>query len=242
MEYSKEFLELLNSVTDKRPKTVIQHILQKGFITTEELKNDYGYNHPPRAVRDVRERGIPIITYRVEGSDGRKIAAYKFGEYDSNTINKKDGRTALPQKLRKKLIENHGEKCNIYNEYLPGAQLQIDHRIPYEVGGDPEGEINTEDFQLLSPSANRAKDWTCEHCNNWNNQKDKNICKTCYWAYPENYTHVAMEQIRRLDIEWKNEDVPLYTALAEHARYLNKDVQQIVKEVITNYLQQNHKI
>ena len=66
-EYPKEFLDLLKSVKAKRPQTVIKHILEHGFITSEELKNTYGYNHPPRAVRDVREHGIPIITYRVTG-------------------------------------------------------------------------------------------------------------------------------------------------------------------------------
>ena len=33
-----DFLELCRSVTAKRPKAVIDHILQHGFITTEELK------------------------------------------------------------------------------------------------------------------------------------------------------------------------------------------------------------
>lgn len=65
MEYPKEFLDLLESVTAKRPRTVIQHILKNGFITSQELKDIYGYNHPPRAVRDVREYGIPLITYRI---------------------------------------------------------------------------------------------------------------------------------------------------------------------------------
>lgn len=54
-----ELLELLKKVTGKRAKTVIEHILQYGQITTQELKNTYGYNHPPRAIRDVREKGIP---------------------------------------------------------------------------------------------------------------------------------------------------------------------------------------
>ena len=49
-----EFVELCKAVTAKRPKTVIDHILKKGFITTQELKDTYGYNHPPRAVRDVK--------------------------------------------------------------------------------------------------------------------------------------------------------------------------------------------
>ena len=43
-EYSKEFLDLLESVTAKRPRTVIQHILQHGYITSQELKDLYGYN------------------------------------------------------------------------------------------------------------------------------------------------------------------------------------------------------
>ena len=64
-EYPKEFLDLLESVTAKRPRTVVQHTLKNGFITSQELKDIYGYNHPPRAVRDVREYGIPLITYRI---------------------------------------------------------------------------------------------------------------------------------------------------------------------------------
>ena len=74
-DYPKKFIALCRSVTAKRPKTIIDHILKHGQITTEEIKNIYGYNHPPRAVRDVREHGIPIETLRVTGSDGRKIAA-----------------------------------------------------------------------------------------------------------------------------------------------------------------------
>jgi hypothetical protein len=87
-------------VTAKRPKTVIDHILQYGFITTEDLKNRYGYNHPPRAVRDVKEYGIPVEMYRVEGNDGRKIAAYKFGEFNPEVAHKISGRTALSKKMK----------------------------------------------------------------------------------------------------------------------------------------------
>ena len=49
--YSREFLDLLDSVEAKRPRTVIQHILEHGHITSQELKELYGYYHPPRAVR-----------------------------------------------------------------------------------------------------------------------------------------------------------------------------------------------
>ena len=54
----RHFVELLESVRHKRARTVIDHILEHGQITTAELKDQYGYNHPPRAARDVREQGI----------------------------------------------------------------------------------------------------------------------------------------------------------------------------------------
>jgi hypothetical protein len=76
----KKFVERCKNVKAKRPRTVINHIIKHGFITTETLRDKYGYNHPPRAVRDVKEQGIPIEMFRVEGRDGRKIAAYRFGD------------------------------------------------------------------------------------------------------------------------------------------------------------------
>ena len=36
--YPKEFLEHVKSITNKRAKIVIDHILQHGFITTEDLE------------------------------------------------------------------------------------------------------------------------------------------------------------------------------------------------------------
>ena len=35
---SKDILDKLNSITAKRPKTVIQQIIKNGYVTTEELK------------------------------------------------------------------------------------------------------------------------------------------------------------------------------------------------------------
>ena len=94
-KYKRDFLKLLRGVKAKRPKTVIDHILEYGQITTEDLKALYGYNHPPRAIRDVREQGIPITTFRVTGSDGRKIAAYKFGDPSEIRATKLSGENCI---------------------------------------------------------------------------------------------------------------------------------------------------
>ena len=95
------------------PKTVIDHILAHGHITTEELKDTYGYDHPPRAARDVREHGIPLETFRVEASNGRKIGAYRFGDPSKVRLKRFDGRAALSKELKEQLMAKDGCKCFI---------------------------------------------------------------------------------------------------------------------------------
>lgn len=56
-----DFRQLLDSVTNKRARFVIDTILEKGSCSTEDLKRG-GYEHAPRAARDVRELGIPLET------------------------------------------------------------------------------------------------------------------------------------------------------------------------------------
>ena len=229
-KFSQEFLDLCHSVTAKRPKIVIDHILEHDFITTQDLKENYGYNHPPRAIRDVKENGIPIEMFRVTGSDGRKIAAYRFGDESTARFTKGSGRTGLSKKIKTALVQEHGSKCFIYLEIMDERDLQIDHRVPFEIGGDGD-EFHLEDFMLLSGSANRAKSWSCEHCENWK-IKDKTVCMTCYWAYPENYTHIAMRQIRRLDLVWQGDEVQVFEKLKTEASLLQKEVPSFVKEIL----------
>lgn len=229
---SPEFVKKCKSVKAKRPRTVIEHILKHGFITTEELKETYGYNHPPRAARDVREHGIPLETFKVQGSDNRTIAAYKFG--NMSDVRKLYGRTAFSKKLKEDLLNKQGNKCAIYLEEFPTEELQIDHRIPFQVIGDScgEGKSNCDSYMLLSASANRAKSWSCEQCVNWNELKKPEICRSCYWAFPEKYEHVAMRQIRRIDLLWQGSEIQDYEQLKAAADKLHKDLPQFVKEIL----------
>jgi hypothetical protein len=229
-ELSDDFIKLCQSVTAKRPKSVINHILEYGFVTTEELQQTYGYNHPPRAARDVRELGIPLETFRVTGSDGRKIAAYRFGDISKVRFSKVAGRTGLSKQIKEELIKRYGCKCFIYLEKVSDRELQIDHRVPFEVDGEPE--LQAENFMLLCGSANRAKSWSCEHCDNWKNLKDKSICLSCYWAYPENYNHIAMQQVRRIDLLWQGKEVEIYEQLKQQANAIDLDISELVKEII----------
>lgn len=232
--YPKEFLDLLETVTAKRPRTVIQHILKNGYITSQELKDIYGYNHPPRAIRDVREYGIPVITYRISGVDGKSIAAYKFGDPKDvkNILSKTAGRTVLSKALKQALIEKYGSKCFIYLEEMDGATLQVDHRVPYEIVGEYD-EKDIECFMLLSPSANRAKSWTCEHCDNWE-KKEESFCLRCFWAHPEDYEHVAGRIEKVVSIIFTNDEIEDFNKLIELTE--GETVQATIKKILHEYL------
>lgn len=235
-KYPKKFLQLLQNVHAKRPRTVIEHILKHGQITTEELKDVYGYNHPPRAIRDVREQGIPIVMFRVSGSGGRSIAAYKFGDPSKVRSTQLSGRTVFSAQLKKQLIAKYGARCNIYQEEFAERDLQIDHRIPYEIAGDkgPNSD-QIDEYMLLCGSANRAKSWSCENCKNWV-QRDLEICSNCYWAYPEQYKHIAMRDIRRLDIVWVEEEAAEYDQLLRESKRAKETPPEYVKAILRSHL------
>ena len=233
MKYSKEILKKLNSIKAKRPRTVIQHILKHGYITTEQLEKQYGYKHAPRAARDVRELGIPLEMYRVKSEDGRSIGAYRFGDLTkaSDAIAKEKGRTVLSKALKSALIEKYGSKCFVYSQYMDERLLQVDHRIPYEIGGE-QGD-NIEHYMLLSPSANRAKSWTCEHCPNWT-IKDIEFCSNCFWAHPENYSHIAGREERQIVITFSDNEIEDYNQLISLVG--KEKAEDKIKELISDYI------
>jgi len=180
-KYPKEFLKLAESITNKRAKIVIDHILKHGFITTEDLEKTYGYNHPPRAARDVREAGIPLETFKTKSADGKSIAAYRFGDLSKIRNNRVDGRQIFSKDFKKSLYDANNGHCYICNGKFEERYLQVDHRVPYEISGDDENfQQNINDYMLLCASCNRAKSWSCEHCENWNDSKDIEICLKCY--------------------------------------------------------------
>jgi len=234
----KDFLARLKAVKAKRPKTVIQHILKHGYITTEELKRIYGYDHPPRAARDVREQGIPLETFRVKSAEGRTIAAYRFADPSKIERDQIGGRKAFSKEFKAVLVGKSDGRCQICLEPYEERYLQIDHRVPYAVAGDiVVGERKPDDYMLLCGSCNRAKSWSCEHCVNWLETKKPELCQTCYWASPESYRHIALRPIRRLDLVWLEQEVTAYERLQERAQKMRKTMPGYVKSVLRRHIE-----
>lgn len=120
-------------------------------------------------------------------------------------------------------------------EFRP-TLLQVDHRIPFRVGGDP-AEWDDGTVMLLCAPDNRAKSWTCENCPNWET-RDPNVCATCFWAHPDgNYTHIATQQQRRVTITWQgDEETKDFDELQLQASVLEESLQRYIKQRIREML------
>jgi len=233
-EYPEEFLEYIKLIKNKRAKIVIEHIIKHGSITTEELEKTYNYKHAPRAARDVREAGIPLVTFNKKSSDGKSIAAYKFGDLTKLQTSRIKGRIVFPKEFKEELNELNNGRCFVCNGKFEERYLQVDHKVPYEVAGDDSSkERNINEFMLLCGSCNRAKSWSCEHCGNWHEDKNLNTCISCYWGNPNDYTHIALKKIRRIDIQWEEKDVEYFDELKKVAKKNKIELPQLIKEILS---------
>ncbi|HRK82705.1 MAG TPA: HNH endonuclease signature motif containing protein [Saprospiraceae bacterium] len=236
-KYPSDFIQLIGTITNKRAKIVIDHIMEHGFITTRDLETKYGYSHPPRAARDVREAGIPLETFSVKSEEGKSIAAYKFGDLTQIQHNKFGGRKLFSKEFKSQLYALSGGKCAICNGSFEERYLQIDHRVPYEISGDSNNfQQNIDDYMLLCGSCNRAKSWSCEHCDNWTVEKEIEFCLKCYWGNPNNYDHIALQEIRRLELVWQDNEIKFFEALKKEADEGKLQLPEHVKNLIEKHL------
>lgn len=237
-DISPKMLAAIEKVTAKRPRVVLDHILKHGVITTEDLQA-YGYEHPPRAIRDVREHGIPLVTTRVQGKNGKSIGAYQLGDPAQLEANKMGGRNVLSKHLLKALYLGNGGRCDACGFRYEERYLQVDHRIPYEVAGDqaasaiefagesvPDAADKT--FMLLCGTCQRKKSWSCENCPNWA-AKNPDTCASCYWGNPAKHSHIATTQVRRVDLVFHGEDVASFDEWTREANARGLSLQDYLK-------------
>ena len=225
--------KIIEDGKNKRAIAALKVMLKNGSISTDELQA-MGYNHPPRAIGDVRDTGVPIVTGSITSEKtGRRMAVYSFGDPDKIQEGRIGGRSAFPKAFKSALIDRYGAKDCITGAELDPRVLQIDHRIPYRIAGESAfSKLETADFMLLDGSSQRAKSWSCEHCPNFTGAKNPDVCRTCYWAFPENYKHVATRDERRLDLVWLGTEVTEHEALKAEAAKVRQELPAFVKDVL----------
>jgi len=224
---SPETRALIDAVSNKRARFVLDAIVKNGLVSTEEISKA-GYDHPPRAAQDVRDLGFPLKTIKVKHSNGRTIAAYTL-DLEKLQIPGMVGRKAISKKEHKQIVERLGSQCRICSSTL---NLQVDHRIPYQIAGESKG-IDEEMFQVLCGSCNRKKSWACEHCPNFLKTKDALICRSCYWSGSDSYTHVATIEERRTDLIWVGKpETDLADRLSREAKTVGKRPTEYIKDIL----------
>ena len=59
------------------------------------------------------------------------------------------GRKVFSKEFKRLLVERSGCKCGVCLTDYEARYLQVDHRVPYEVGGEGGGERSPNEFQLI---------------------------------------------------------------------------------------------
>jgi len=238
----KSYVRWLQKEVDlsRRARVAVEHMLKHGSITTTELKQQYGYDHPPRAIRDVREAGIPVKTQMITTAEGVRMASYTLGDPAEVEKEKSGGRRGGSKQFKDELAKLQGARCAICRDRYEKRYLQVDHRVPYEVAGDSTGKRRPEDYMLLCGSCNRAKSWSCEHCENWRSSKSADKCRQCYWGSPEKYVHVALRAVRRLTVVWSGREVSVYERIEAQAEAQELAMPDYVKAVLARHLASSH--
>lgn len=194
LKVPSELKAAVEAVTNKRARFVLDFILANGLITADDIQRQ-GYREHRRAVMDCRDLGFPIIKTK---SPGGGIGAWTL-DVDDGMRAGRTGRKTFKKSFRQQLIAQAEGRCEICGAPEVDRQLQIDHRIPYEIDPGSGDEVEAE-YQMLCGSCNRSKSWTCEReCPNWE-LRDPSLCQTCMWANPAEYEHIASRLRRKITI------------------------------------------
>lgn len=221
-QYGDDFVVWIMRLSmSKRAARARDHLLEYETLTTEQL-SAMGYEHPPRAIRDLRDAGVTVQSASVRNSTGKRIASYTLVEQMSVG---RAGRVSIPKKFRDSVNAEHNYICAICAGKFEGRELQCDHRVPFEIAGDPD-DLNLADYMPLCASDNRSKSWSCEHCPNWT-IRDSATCMKCFWASPEEYDHVETRPERRINLVFQGDETEIADRLSEEARKRKISIQKL---------------
>lgn len=219
---------------NSRAAAALAIMLDTGSVSTADLEKRL--RHPPRAIADAKDAGVPIkMTLVTAEREGRKVrmAVYSFGSSSDIQDGRIGGRSILSKAFKQKLLDQYGSRDCISGTRLDPRVLQVDHRIPYRIAGDAGlAGHDVAAYMLLDASNQRGKSWSCEQCPNMRPEYRKaSVCRTCFWAYPEAYKHIATVEIRRTDIMWTGDDVSAHDRLKGVAESEGVELPELLRQL-----------
>lgn len=236
LEYATEVLDRASELgLSLRARKVLEMLVHTGDEVTTSDMQAVGLSDPASAVRDLNDKGIRMTKrmIRVRTENGvRSFASYwVLTAEEAGASDQLDGRVNIPVTFRRALYEAWGYRCAMCMTVFPSRQLQPDHRVPFRVAGDVQVH-DIADFMPLCGSHNRQKSFDCERCPNYV-VGDVDTCRSCYWASPESYTHVATVEQRQLDLTFRGDETDVFDALMEQADAAGLTVQDVVRQVLS---------
>ena len=110
------------------------------------------------------------------------------------------------------LLAKYNHVCAACGRTTKDTGFQQDHKVPRLRGGSDE----ISNWQPLCDECNNFKSTACRDC-----QLD---CETCCWAYPEKFKPFHIPGV-------------LVICLREHAQKLGRNPDELLTEIITNYIE-----
>ncbi len=227
----KEYVELVYPYATKRAKWAIDELLSNGSLTSSEML-EFGHMHPARVICDVRDQGIPVETTTIF-EQGKRYASYKLGKAKDINRAKFGGRKTIPTCIKHILVARNGMQCQLSKATLQSTDLEVDHRIPFALAGEPKHPKCPSNYMLLSRSMQMKKSKECAGCPNLKKLNSVDNCNECYWASPEHYTHKAMRQEQVTSINWTDKDAISLAKIRELALSHGLSVESLIKNTLT---------
>ena len=75
-----------------------------------------------------------------------------------------------------------------------------------------------------------------KHCHNWT-VKDAQFCQNCFWAHPENYSHIAGKEERQIIITFTDNEIDDYNHLISIVG--QEQAENKIKELISEYIKED---
>lgn len=186
--------------TQKSNRTYYQIILERlwptghgipGPLITEDQCRDaidlHRIAEGKKAYKDVFRR-----LRELQGDEGFTCIIKNGRTYQLQSLEigpKRPKRTRPKPKVWKAILEATDYTCAKCGKKEPEVKLSPDHRVPRSRGGTGDDE----NWQPLCVACNILKSAACSGCGR--------ACSICFWAYPEHYAEVAINDDNRMKLQ-----------------------------------------
>jgi len=58
------------------------------------------------------------------------------------------------------------------------------------------------------------------------------VCRTCYWGNPEDYSHIALRQMRRVDLVWDAGEIDEHDRMSRLAMEAEERLADFIKRLL----------